>query len=296
MRYALTEALSQLFGMDIKERGVNALLLCPFHDESTPSFSVHLEEGVWHCFGCGKKGGLKKLYREFGEVMSDDLYHDRLMKSINEIPEQRKNFYVLSDRLYKSLICDQAYDIISGFFSARSISFDAADKFKIGFDSSKSAIAFPYWDNENMSVSGIKYRYGDGSKRAEPGSLFGLYNVDDARGKQIVIVCEGESDTMSMWSNLPRKSNVGVVGISGAVHDRKSWERWGLDMMFASRVYLALDNDDAGRKGTQSATDVLGDDKCVIIVPTHGKDISEHFINGGTIADLGLEDSDLGLR
>src|SRR5262245_13752103 len=35
--------------------------LCPFHQERTPSFSVHLEKGVWHCFGCDQSGGVKRF-------------------------------------------------------------------------------------------------------------------------------------------------------------------------------------------------------------------------------------------
>ncbi len=32
--------------------------LCPFHDERTPSFSVNVDDKLFHCFGCGEGGDL----------------------------------------------------------------------------------------------------------------------------------------------------------------------------------------------------------------------------------------------
>jgi DNA primase len=42
-------------------RGEYYLAYCPFHDDSSPSFSIHKSHGGWVCFsGCGK-GDLFKL-------------------------------------------------------------------------------------------------------------------------------------------------------------------------------------------------------------------------------------------
>ncbi len=35
------------------------LMLCPFHEEKTPSFSVDAQNKTFYCFGCGKKGTIK---------------------------------------------------------------------------------------------------------------------------------------------------------------------------------------------------------------------------------------------
>jgi DNA primase len=40
----------------LKQRGMNHWGLCPFHQEKTPSFSVHAGRQWFHCFGCGKSG------------------------------------------------------------------------------------------------------------------------------------------------------------------------------------------------------------------------------------------------
>ncbi|NLT35985.1 MAG: DNA primase [Gaiellales bacterium] len=40
----------------LRKRGSTLLGLCPFHQEKTPSFTVSVEKGLYHCFGCGEGG------------------------------------------------------------------------------------------------------------------------------------------------------------------------------------------------------------------------------------------------
>jgi len=42
-------------------------VLCPFHAEKTPSLSVDLDGGVFHCFGCGEQGGIVDFTRKLME-------------------------------------------------------------------------------------------------------------------------------------------------------------------------------------------------------------------------------------
>ena len=42
--------------VQLTKRGKNYFGLCPFHGESTPSFSVTEEKQLFHCFGCGASG------------------------------------------------------------------------------------------------------------------------------------------------------------------------------------------------------------------------------------------------
>ena len=37
------------------------LILCPFHDEKTPSCVVDLVRGRYHCLGCGRVGPATEL-------------------------------------------------------------------------------------------------------------------------------------------------------------------------------------------------------------------------------------------
>jgi DNA primase len=50
--------------VQLKKQGRNYFGLCPFHGESTPSFSVSPDKQIFHCFGCGAGGNVFSFLME----------------------------------------------------------------------------------------------------------------------------------------------------------------------------------------------------------------------------------------
>src|ERR1041385_8473846 len=47
------------YGLELKPaKGSELLGLCPFHEDTKPSFRVNTEKRVFHCFGCDAKGNV----------------------------------------------------------------------------------------------------------------------------------------------------------------------------------------------------------------------------------------------
>ncbi len=64
--------------MKLKTRGATndeQVAYCPFHEERTPSFVVHSEKQIYHCFGCGRHGGVIKFLKEHQKMTFLEAVH-----------------------------------------------------------------------------------------------------------------------------------------------------------------------------------------------------------------------------
>ena len=62
--------------------------LCPFHSEKTPSFSVSPDKQIYHCFGCGKGGGVISFIMEIENLSFPEAVAFLARRANMPLPEQ----------------------------------------------------------------------------------------------------------------------------------------------------------------------------------------------------------------
>lgn len=71
----------------LSRKGNNLWGLCPFHTEKTPSFSVSQEKQIYHCFGCGKGGGVISFIMEVENLPFPDAVRLLAQRAGMEVPD-----------------------------------------------------------------------------------------------------------------------------------------------------------------------------------------------------------------
>ena len=71
-----------------KRSGSNQFGLCPFHSEKTPSFSVAPDKQIYHCFGCGKGGGVINFIMEIENLSFQDAVAFLARRANMTVPEE----------------------------------------------------------------------------------------------------------------------------------------------------------------------------------------------------------------
>ena len=297
MRFALTDVIEDIVGFPIPERGVNSMIRCPLptHPERDPSFSINLDKGLWVCHACGEKGGLRKLARLMEtEVDENDIAVRRALDAARSMGfEEEPDFWERAVR-YRLDPSERTPPEVRAFCEAKGINKPALYAYQVGWEEGRRRILFPYWDDGKCVA--LKYRYVDAegdkkrNKGSETGSKKSILGVDEVRGAARVFLCEGESDTLALWSYLNRYGLLdgnAVGGIPGADTTPERWELWALDLLWAERVYVCFDGDEAGDKGAAKAESVLGD-KFFRVRPPDGYDMSSYLMEGGKLSAIGL--------
>ena len=127
-----------------KKSGSNMFGLCPFHSEKTPSFSVSPDKQIYHCFGCGKGGGVISFIMEIENLSFPEAVAFLARRANMPLPEQendresKKRARILAlnkdaARFYYEQLSSPAGERARDYMARRGISKTTATNFGLGF-------------------------------------------------------------------------------------------------------------------------------------------------------------------
>ncbi|WP_069658673.1 DNA primase [Arcticibacter eurypsychrophilus] len=134
----------------LKKRGTSLIGLCPFHNESTPSFHVSVAKGIFKCFGCGKGGDStrfimdheKSSYPEALKYIANK-YNIEIAEEVQSPERQesdlrREGLFVVTTRAARffqdSMWTSQEGQTIGlGYFKERGFRDEILKKFELGY-------------------------------------------------------------------------------------------------------------------------------------------------------------------
>jgi DNA primase len=137
----------------LKKAGVRYVGLCPFHQEKTPSFSVHPGLGIFKCFGCGEAGDVisfvmkfedrpfvevvRGLAERYGVALPVVEGSPRDAALAREAKDERERLYHLNElatRFYHELLLkDPAAREARDYLARRGVSDESVRRFRLGF-------------------------------------------------------------------------------------------------------------------------------------------------------------------
>lgn len=245
---------------------------CPFarHSEDhkgedkNPSFSVSLKYGSCRCFTCGYRAKLEDFFNKLGgeEGLSFDLEFLELFVPEEE-PYSRPNV-VVTEKVLDRFIDSKTP--IRNYLSKREFPINLDNlPVKLYYDTHWSNVMMPIRNevgeligitSRNTKKGGRKSHHYLGVQTAQC-----LLGHELTTGEKPIIVVEGMTDVLNVYDLLKQTGlNYEVVGLLGC-----SMSKWQADKLMEIEVpiFLALDLDKAGKKGTVKAKKLLKE--CIFV-------------------------------
>ena len=130
----------------LTHRGHEALGLCPFHKEKTPSFTVNDKKGFYHCFGCGAHGDAFRFLMEAEKLPFMEAVEVLASMAGMKMPQPNKSDLIQEQKRADLLnimdqVCQFYQQQLLGnnglkareYFQKRGLSQETIQKFRLGY-------------------------------------------------------------------------------------------------------------------------------------------------------------------
>ena len=235
---------------------------CPFREKHKDgsgqmSFFVSPDINAYHCFSCKSKGNLVKLLTTRFKV---NYFEAVGMVRLTEYTPKKKEFDL--DIMWNP-------NELPKEFLDRGYKKDTLRHFRVGM-TDKDEIVIPYYRDFNAPTDLVGYqkRWYNKERRVLNSKGFDkanyLYNLD--KSYSYVVIVEGQSD---VW-RLHQYGYNATALMGSDISMNQIAQLSGFD-----RIYLALDNDEAGRRGTEICYRLLRNLADISLIPYTTKDPGE---------------------
>ncbi len=165
--------------VQLSRKGGNLFGLCPFHNEKTPSFSVSPDKQIYHCFGCGKGGGVINFIMEIENLGYPDAIRFLANRVGLAVPEDDRgesgqlrrrivNLNKEAARFYNSLLKEDVGKTARAYLEKRRITPQTATRFGLGaapneWDALIKAMKKRGYDEYELVQAGLAVKNAKGS-------------------------------------------------------------------------------------------------------------------------------------
>ena len=198
-----------------------------------------------------------------------------LKKAYNKEPMEFVNQEVLVDLQIKYIqLLKVAPHVLDYLIEERKFEIETITHFGIGYDGVKKVYTYPCFVDGKVKHFRYKNKNITYSLPNNSGGYW-FFN-EDAINNNTILFVEGEHDVMMIWQKL----KIEAVAICGKVSEATLRFKKIKDLR-NKNIYLAFDNDKAGREYTDFFQNVFSENNIVKVVDYEGKDPDECLKNGG---------------
>ncbi|HHY45739.1 MAG TPA: DUF3631 domain-containing protein [Firmicutes bacterium] len=287
----------------IRHRGDERDCICPFHDDTEPSFNYNAKTGLWKCHACGEGGDILQFHMKFHRCDFKTALQELAAFTSLVIPLRRADTLQRKDGASEEEVGPEPPPIpleevekahLALVSNAKALAFlqekrgwtlETIKRFRLGYH--KRRVLIPIFDRQGQCVNIRRYspsgeepkmlHYSKGYGRARFWPIDHLYLPE-------MILFEGEPDTiLACQMGLP-----GLTQTAGAETFKREWA----DLFEGKHVYICYDMDEAGRKGARKAAGIIAkaaESVRIIELPVRGdkseKDFTDWVLKCGGTAE-----------
>lgn len=255
---------------NIQRRGNEIKAECPFkhlhesHTDNNPSLTVNLDKGVWYCNSCQSKGNVHTMYKMLYNKSNEEAWFE--LGDALKIPRPDGSKPTRPDietglvQEYHQKLMSMTGPLRDVLRTRRGLTDKTLVDFQLGWDGDR--VTIPIYDEYNTLVNFRRYKWNSTDDQwkvlnyvDELNNSYGevrIFGIDRVLDDSLdyIVWCEGEMDRLTAEQNgFPC-----ACPTSGAGTWKPDWTKL---FKHKKRVYLAQDNDEAGRNATRKLCEKL---------------------------------------